>query len=113
MGGRPPATARDALQNYVSQLRKALGSDVLLTRDPGYLLEATPEQIDLGRFERLLGEARGGDAEARAAKLREALGLWRGQPLSDLAYESFTGGRDRAPGGTACRRPRRPRRRRA
>ena len=90
--GRPPATARDALQNYVSQLRKALGSDVIVTRDPGYLLEATPEQTDLGRFEKLVGESRGEDAEARAAKLREALGLWRGTPLSDLAYEAFAGG---------------------
>ena len=89
--GRPPATARDALQNYVSQLRKALGPDVLVTREPGYVLEAAPEQTDLARFEQLLGEARGGDAEKRAAKLRAALGLWRGTPLWDLAYESFTG----------------------
>ena len=88
--GRPPATARDALQNYVSQLRKALGPDVLLTRDSGYLLEAMPEQVDLARFERLVAEARREeDAPARADLLREALSLWRGTPLSDLAYESF------------------------
>ena len=89
--GQPPATAKDALQNYVSQLRKALGPEVIVTRDPGYVLEATAEQTDLGRFERLVAEARGEDANARAAKLREALGLWRGPPLADLAYESFTG----------------------
>ena len=89
--GKPPATAKDALQNYVSQLRKALGPEVIVTRDPGYVLEATAEQTDLGRFERLVAEARGEDANARAAKLREALGLWRGPPLADLAYESFTG----------------------
>ncbi len=46
---------------------KALGPDVLLTRDPGYVLEATSEQTDLGRFEKLVGEARGAeDAAARA-----------------------------------------------
>jgi DNA-binding SARP family transcriptional activator len=89
--GKPPVTARDALQNYVSQLRKALGPEVIVTRDPGYLLEATAEQTDLGRFERLVAEARREDAKARAEKLREALGLWRGPPLADLAYESFTG----------------------
>ena len=89
--GKPPATAKDALQNYVSQLRKALGPEVIVTRDPGYVLEATAEQTDLGRFERLVAEARAEDANARAAKLREALGLWRGPPLADLAYESFTG----------------------
>jgi DNA-binding SARP family transcriptional activator len=89
--GKPPATAKDALQNYVSQLRKALGPEPILTRDPGYVLEATAEQTDLGRFERLVAEARGGDAKARAERLREALGLWRGPPLADLAYEPFTG----------------------
>jgi DNA-binding SARP family transcriptional activator len=89
--GKPPATARDALQNYVSQLRKALGPEVIVTRDPGYVLVATAEQTDLGRFERLVAEARGEDANARTAKLREAIGLWRGPPLADLAYESFTG----------------------
>ena len=89
--GQPPATAKDALQNYVSQLRKALGAEVIVTRDPGYALEVTAEQTDLGRFERLVAEARGEEANACAAKLREALGLWRGPPLADLAYEAFTG----------------------
>ena len=89
--GKPPATAKDALQNYVSQLRKAIGPEAIVTRDPGYVLVAAAEQTDLGRFERLVAEARGENANARAAKLREAIGLWRGPPLADLAYESFTG----------------------
>ena len=33
--GRPPATAAKVLQTYVSQLRKALGSDVIVTRPGG------------------------------------------------------------------------------
>jgi DNA-binding SARP family transcriptional activator len=89
-GESPPRTARDALQNYVSLLRKTLGADVLVTREGGYVLEVTPEQVDLGRFERLWTEARAtADVGERAAKLREALGLWRGPPLGDLAYEPF------------------------
>ena len=97
---------------------------MIVTRDPGYVLEATAEQTDLGRFERLVAEVRGEDANARAAKLREALGLWRGPPLADLAYESFTGLevarleelRASGPGGSRRRRaragpPRRARRR--
>ena len=63
---------------------------MIVTRDPGYVLEADASPDDLGRFEQLVAEARG-EREARAAKLREALGLWRGPPLADLAYEAFTG----------------------
>ncbi len=36
--GAPPETATKALQGYVSQLRKALGADRLLTKPPGYSL---------------------------------------------------------------------------
>jgi YVTN family beta-propeller protein len=89
--GQPPATAATALQGHISSLRKALGPDVIATRRPGYVLEADPAQIDLGRFERLRNEARRararGDAGAGADKLREALGLWRGEALADIGFE--------------------------
>jgi DNA-binding SARP family transcriptional activator len=89
-GESPPRTARDALQNYVSLLRKALGADMLVTHDGSYLLAVEPEQIDVTRFDRLTAEARAIEApEPRAEKLREALALWRGPPLADLAYEPF------------------------
>lgn len=88
--GKPPPTAKDALQNYVSQLRKSLGKEVILTRSPGYVLEIEPAQTDVGRFQQLVGGARGqSDAEARAVDLRAALALWRGPALADLAYEGF------------------------
>ena len=89
--GQPPATAGTALQGHISSLRKALGADVIATRRPGYVLEADPAQIDLARFEQLRGEARRalerGDAGAGADKLREALGLWRGEALADIGFE--------------------------
>ena len=78
-GGDPPRTARQALHNYVSLLRKELGADVLETHDQGYVLRVRPEEIDAKRFEALVGEA----------KLAEALALWRGPALADLAYEPF------------------------
>ena len=54
------------------------------------MLDVAPDQVDLGRFERLCAEARAAaDVAERAEKLREALGLWRGPPLADLAYEPF------------------------
>ncbi|HMC70612.1 MAG TPA: winged helix-turn-helix domain-containing protein, partial [Mycobacteriales bacterium] len=42
-GERPPPTALKILQNAVSQLRKALGDDRLITRPPGYLLRVDPD----------------------------------------------------------------------
>jgi DNA-binding SARP family transcriptional activator len=89
-GAKPPRTAREALHNYVSQLRKELGDDVIETRGASYRLHVEPGDVDLVRFERLLAEARKTDsAERRAALLRQALSLWRGPPLGDLAYEPF------------------------
>ena len=88
-GEQPPKTATTSLQNLVSQLRKLLGTDALVTRPPGYVLEIDAESLDLGRFERLVSEARGAEPATRAAKLREALALWRGQPLADLSFEAF------------------------
>jgi DNA-binding SARP family transcriptional activator/tetratricopeptide (TPR) repeat protein len=88
-GDSPPRTARAALQNYVAQLRRALGPGVVTSRSGGYLLDVAPEQIDLGRFEWLVGESREAEGEERVAKLREALALWQGPPLADLAFEPF------------------------
>ena len=92
--GRPPVSAVTQVQRQVSELRRALGSaDAIETRPPGYVLHVRDEDFDLARFERLTDEAERAlsrdDAAAAAALLREALGLWRGPPLADLAYESF------------------------
>ncbi len=88
-GEQPPKTAVTSLQNLVSQLRKLLGPDVLVTRPPGYELRLEPGQLDLDRFTQLVAEARGLEADERARVLREALALWRGPPLADFAYEAF------------------------
>ena len=88
-GEHPPKTATTSLQNMVSQLRKLLGADVLVTRPPGYVLQVEPEQVDAVRFERLVADARGKPPEERAQRLREALALWRGPPLADLEFEQF------------------------
>jgi DNA-binding SARP family transcriptional activator len=84
-----PASGVRVVQVYVSQLRKALGEGVIETRPPGYVLVAEPEALDIGRFERLVDEAHGAQADVAAAKLREALALWRGPPLADVAYDAF------------------------
>ena len=98
-GEQPPATAAKTLQVHVSRLRKALtggaggGADVVVTREHGYELRVELEQIDAHRFERLLNEGRRELAAERPdvalAALEQALALWRGPPLADLAYEPF------------------------
>lgn len=82
-----PANASAALQNHVSRLRKDLGADVLVTKPWGYVLRTDPETIDLTRFERLVAEAKPLAAHERTALLAEALALWRGPALADLAHE--------------------------
>jgi DNA-binding SARP family transcriptional activator/streptogramin lyase len=89
-GERPPKTAVGALQNLVSEVRKALGSNVVRTQAAGYSLGVPRESVDVHRFERLVVEA--GDEESvegRAQRLREALALWRGPPLLEFAGEPF------------------------
>jgi DNA-binding SARP family transcriptional activator len=91
-GEHPPRTAATSLQNMISQLRKSLGHDRVETCAPGYRLNASPEETDLGRFERLVRDARELQGEARAKTLQTALALWRGAPLADFAYEAFAQG---------------------
>ncbi len=82
-----------AVRVAVSRLRRLLdngdGPAVLESRAGGYVLRVAPEQLDATMFERLLGDGRGllsaGDAMGAAAGLRDALALWRGAPLADLA----------------------------
>jgi YVTN family beta-propeller protein len=92
-GERPPATAATALHGHISSLRKALGPDVIATRPPGYVLETAIGELDLERFEWLQAEGRDalerGDPGAAAERLRAALGLWRGEALSDIGFEPF------------------------
>jgi DNA-binding SARP family transcriptional activator len=99
--GEPPATAPKLVQLYVSALRKALEPGrapgaphrVVRTRPPGYVLEVEAEAVDLARFERLRADAAGAlardDAAGARARLNEALALWRGEPLADVAYEPY------------------------
>ncbi|HEY6583928.1 MAG TPA: AfsR/SARP family transcriptional regulator [Gaiellaceae bacterium] len=92
-GDDPPETATSALQVYVSQLRKAIGADRVLTRAPGYSVRVEAGELDLERFERLVAEGREllerGEAEPAADRLREALALWRGPPFAEFRAEPF------------------------
>jgi len=89
-GDEPPAAARQSLQSYVSNLRKALGADRLAGRPPGYVLRAAAEEIDVAQFEAMTGRGRRlmpTDLTAAARILRDALNLWQSEPLADLSAE--------------------------
>jgi DNA-binding SARP family transcriptional activator len=88
-GEQPPRTAREALQNLVSQLRKVLPRGTLVTRAPGYKIELDDAQLDLKHFEQLVEDAASRDARSRSQLLRDALAIWRGAPLAEFAFESF------------------------
>jgi len=88
-GEQPPRTAATSLQNFVSQLRKVLGPDRIVTKPPGYLIRLEPSQLDLNRVQALRDEAKVVSASERGSKLRDALAHWRGPPLEEFAYEPF------------------------
>jgi DNA-binding SARP family transcriptional activator len=87
-GDEPPARATKTLQVYVSQLRKELGPERLLTRAPGYELRVAEDELDVDRFEKLAAEARErlavGDAAGAVEGMRRALDLWRGRALLEF-----------------------------
>jgi pimeloyl-ACP methyl ester carboxylesterase/DNA-binding SARP family transcriptional activator len=84
--------ARHVLQVRVAGLRKLLKESgagcALQFVDPGYRLAVDPEDIDYHRFFALVDLARdqsqAGDPAGAAKSLREALSLWRGEPLADV-----------------------------
>jgi DNA-binding SARP family transcriptional activator/streptogramin lyase len=98
-GPAPPATARKAVNVYISKLRQTLtrdGHDPIATADGGYRLVVDRDLLDADRMRRIVAGARermaDGESEAASRLLQEALGFWRGPTLAGLALESF--GRD-------------------
>ncbi|MGH8906264.1 MAG: BTAD domain-containing putative transcriptional regulator [Egibacteraceae bacterium] len=95
-GLRPPRTAKNTVQAHIANLRKTLTpadghsarGTLLVTQPPGYALRLGHHELDLARFERLAGQGRTAmdtDPEVASARFREALALWRGPALADLA----------------------------
>jgi len=92
-GDDPPDSAPNSLQVYVHGLRRVLGAERIERSGSGYRIHVGPDELDLERFEELVRratetlDARPADA---ADDLREAVRLWRGSPLADLAGEPVT-----------------------
>ncbi|HEX5591282.1 MAG TPA: BTAD domain-containing putative transcriptional regulator, partial [Candidatus Limnocylindrales bacterium] len=99
-----PATGAKAIAYHVSCLRDALAPDRrqgrgslsgLDTEAAGYVLRVDADAVDAVRFERLARQAHAqlaDDPAAARAAADEALGLWRGEPLIDVAFADFAQG---------------------
>jgi DNA-binding SARP family transcriptional activator len=92
-GAGHPDAAEVTLRSYVKRLRQALGpaGARIATRSPGYQIEVAEDELDILRFASLV---RAGGAAVRTSAwqpasdlLHEALGLWRGAPLADVASD--------------------------
>ncbi len=84
-GQRDPRAVKK-LQLHVHRLRRALGDPARIRFEHGgYALQVHPGELDAERFESALAEGTDAGQPARAvALLRTALGLWRGEPFSDV-----------------------------
>ncbi len=93
--GNSPASASSVLRMYVTQLRRALGSDRIVTRPRGYLLVVDDGELDATRFEGLFADARrtlaGGNPRLARSLCARALDLWRGNAYSDTDREGSVG----------------------
>jgi DNA-binding SARP family transcriptional activator len=98
-GDAPPVSAANSVQVYVSKLRKLLddadsnAETGLVTEPPGYLLRVPAGTLDADEFETLLSEGRAaigaGTFDEAESLLAQALALWHGPALADLADEPF------------------------
>jgi DNA-binding SARP family transcriptional activator/WD40 repeat protein len=88
-GDAPPASSTKVVQGCIVRLRKALGSEAIETTARGYRLRVHVDHLDHLRFEHLIARAREllalGEPERAVYVLDEALGLWRGDPFTELA----------------------------
>lgn len=88
-GETPPPSWPKVVQGSVMRLRRSLGRDAVVTTSSGYRLALADDEIDIRRFERLTARGRSllaaGEPDRAGAVLAEALGLWRGTPVADLA----------------------------
>ncbi|MCO8274023.1 tetratricopeptide repeat protein [Actinoplanes sp. TRM 88003] len=82
-GETPPATARRSLHAHVARVRGVLaqagGQVALIHCTGGYRLDTEPERVDLHRMRALLERGR-----HDVGPLREAVALWRGEPLTGV-----------------------------
>jgi predicted ATPase/DNA-binding SARP family transcriptional activator len=93
-GEDAPPRAAKTVQVHVSRLRRSLGDpEALVTVAGGYLLNVRPGELDADEFARRVAAGRQAladrDAERAGEVLCDALDMWRGPPLADVASLPF------------------------
>jgi DNA-binding SARP family transcriptional activator/tetratricopeptide (TPR) repeat protein len=85
-GAAPPASAKVQIQGLISQLRRVLPEESIITRGTGYLLHAPCRDDE--EFTARVGAGRelieDGRTAAGVRVLHDALNLWRGRYLADI-----------------------------
>jgi predicted ATPase/DNA-binding SARP family transcriptional activator len=87
----PPENAANALQALVSRLRRVVAGEAVVTEPGGYRLVVDPSTVDVMAFDALVTEARSASPAAAHSLLGDALALWRGPALTDVAELPFAG----------------------
>ncbi|RAS68008.1 putative ATPase [Lentzea atacamensis] len=90
-----PASATKTLHSLLARLRDQIRDaglgELITTSEPGYVLNASADTVDVARFEALVAAARESDDPVQSARLlREALALWTGDPLADCRPGEWT-----------------------
>ncbi|MDT0566730.1 AfsR/SARP family transcriptional regulator [Streptomyces sp. DSM 3412] len=96
-GDNPPRSSLTTLQTYIYHARKTLVTEalagpeekILLTRNPGYLIDLTGHRLDTREFEEMVKSGRRaadqGSLEAAARILGDALDMWSGPALANIS----------------------------
>jgi DNA-binding SARP family transcriptional activator len=91
-GDTPPPGARRSLHAHITRIRRVLeqaGDEPVPLRHGagGYRLDCDPQQVDIHRLRGLLDLSRkpGCSARQRVELLRQAVPLWRGEPLAGIS----------------------------
>jgi predicted ATPase/DNA-binding SARP family transcriptional activator len=97
-GDDPPRTADKTLQSYVVRLRKGLGAGAIVRVGAAYRLDARPDEVDVGRFQRKLATSPGGGSSGSGngrdhdgGGVAAALAEWTGVPLAGLDAPGLAG----------------------
>ena len=90
-GSNAPSSVHSALYSYITRLRDVLryagGEQTVIRADGGYRLDADIDEVDLWQWNALLDQAKSSSGDERRELLGQALQLWNGRALGNLASD--------------------------